>query len=479
MTKSKLALSVSLSFLAGVGLASWFPLRADVTWLVLGAGIAAALAGYRFGSIRVAVSCACVAGAALGVVRTVPFLAPPDVAGWFDSRQTFTARVVEDPDARADRTLVLVRPAGKRDLVLLQLGAGERIAYGNLVEVAGRIQEPKVYPDFDYRAYLRMRGAGAVSFRPRTVVLGRGGNPAVRVLLSVKSWFSEQLRSRIQGPNAELALGILIGARRGLPPELTDAFTRTGTSHITAVSGFNVSLVLAAALALAPFLGRRRANVVGLGTVAAFTVMAGAGGSVLRAALMGLTLVAAQLFGRPYGALRALCFAAAFMVLWNPLVLRYDVGFQLSATATFGILLFLPLLENLTGSWPRLLGATEALLTTFSALAFSLPLILRYFGTLSFVAPLANVLILPAVPLSMLLSALAALPLVGPGFGFLAGAPLWYISSAATYLARLPGAAVSVGFPGWAVPVWWAALGAVLAYLARRRGALEPPARLW
>ncbi len=115
------------------------------------------------------------------------------------------------------------------------------------------------------------------------------------------------------------------------------------------------------------------------------------------------------------------------MLFINPKILFWDIGFQLSFAATLGIVYFMPIWERLTEGWPNFLKIKELLFTTLSAIIATLPLILFYFGRLSLVAPLVNILILPIIPYAMLFGFFIALPFVGYGFALLAKLFLDYI----------------------------------------------------
>ena len=153
-----------------------------------------------------------------------------------------------------------------------------------------------------------------------------------------------------------------------------------------------------------------------------FTLIAGAGASVVRAAIMGGLLILAKREGRLYSIANAIVLAGAVMLFFNPYLLRYDAGFQLSFLATFGLVYLAPYLEKRFTRLPEFLSIRSNSAATLSAQIMTLPIILFDFGRLSLIAPLANVLILPVVPLTML-------------FGFLAGAVGWVSLSAASILA--------------------------------------------
>jgi len=153
--------------------------------------------------------------------------------------------------------------------------------------------------------------------------------------------------------------------------------------------------------------------------------------------VMGLLLVFAMNIGRLYQARNALVFAATLMIAQNPKILGFDIGFQLSFTATLGLIYAAPIFEKWFEKLPNILAFRTNLASTLAALLFALPLLIYYFDRISMVAIPANVLVLWVIPYAMF-------------FGFLTGLlgiiylPLAHISGALAwvlleYLIRLVG----------------------------------------
>jgi competence protein ComEC len=271
--------------------------------------------------------------------------------------------------------------------------------------------------------------------RPRLFVRMIERVSAPSPIESVRRAVGDGLAVALPEPAAGLAAGMVVGLRERVDRDLAAEFTAAGVSHVVAISGWNVSLVIAF---LAPFALRVRPRlraVVLVLAITAFVVFAGASASVVRAgAMTGLALVI-RATGRASSAATALSWAVAGLVLIEP-ASTLDPGFQLSAAATAGLLLWAGplqawLRERVPESVPTLL--VEALALSLAAEAATLPLVLADFGRLSLVAPAANLAVVPFVAPAMATSALAA---VG---GLLAG-------------AGLPGVLSAIlGLPAWAV----------------------------
>jgi len=194
-----------------------------------------------------------------------------------------------------------------------------------------------------------------------------------------------------------------------------------------------------------------RILVIGAGAtgVILFTLLAGAGPAATRAAVMALLALLARATGRVYAATRALAIAGLLMIVWNPTVLLYDLGFQLSFIATLGVIHGPPLLEPYFKRVPAWFGIREIALVTISAQIVVLPLILYATGNLSLFGLPANLLVLPVIPLTMLFGFLAGLlgliylPF-GLLFAYLAYFLLYYILLITKLFALLPGASLAL-----------------------------------
>lgn len=217
-------------------------------------------------------------------------------------------------------------------------------------------------------------------------------------------------------PASHWVAGLLLGADQGFSPKWRAIFRRTGTSHLTAVSGYNVGVVLGAvlsALRLAPF-GRRSRLFVALGCITGFVLLTGSPGSVLRSAVMIGAVETSRLLGRPVKPLRALLIAALCIGACSPRSLAQDRGFQLSVLASFGLATLAPPLTALFSFLPKHVAAWAG--QTLAATVATAPLIALMSGTYSLVALPANLAVTAFIPLLMAGGALLiAVSFVSPG----------------------------------------------------------------
>lgn len=205
------------------------------------------------------------------------------------------------------------------------------------------------------------------------------------------------LQKTLPEPMASLAAGILLGVKGQMPQDFYQALVSTGTLHIVAASGYNVSIVAEVLMkVMRGVVSRGTGIVVGIFGIVIYVLISGAGASVVRAGIMGSLTLIAYYFGRPTEARRLLWVTAGVMLLYSPLYI-VDIGFQLSVAATAGLLYLEPMMEKL----PKYKFLVEYLYPTLAATTATLPVILYHFGRVSWISPLVNILVLPVVPLVM------------------------------------------------------------------------------
>jgi competence protein ComEC len=270
---------------------------------------------------------------------------------------------------------------------------------GEKVSLSGVLTAPPRFSTFDYPAYLARQGVYSYMRYPRARSLGMseaGGN---------SSWFTQLVaisRQAVRGalqrslaePEAALAVGVVIGDRSSMPKKVQDDFQVSGTVHILAISGENLSLIIGFIwLIFGVKDGTRRMpawlTILVIILLAAYTLFTGTTPSVIRAAIMGTILLLAPLVGRRYDPVAAIAVSAGVMAFADPYVLA-DGGFQLSFGALLGITLLSPGIYRLMKRLRVPSYLALALATSFGAQAATFPLIILLTGRLSLVSPLAT-----------------------------------------------------------------------------------------
>lgn len=261
--------------------------------------------------------------------------------------------------------------------------------------------------------------------------------------------FVDALERTLPEPTTSVAIGLTLGETRSLPPDIVEAFRLSGTSHILALSGYNVSILVAFFLALLPpVIGRRPAFVLIAVFLLAFLVLTGVPASLLRATGMASLLLVARWVGRRASAGRLLALVVTLLLVVQPSLLA-DIGFLLSAVSTWGLIALAPRLEERL-RLPSFLRVSLG--TTLAAFLFTLPILLPTFGRLALVAPLANLLVAPLVPLLFFASLGFGLAgLIVPSLTVSLAEPFVWLNevflSLIQWSAALPFASVSVRLP--------------------------------
>ena len=421
---------------------------------------------------------------ALGLLRvaSAPHELPASFAPLVDTNVSLQGEVVRDPDVRetTQRVQVEVERAEERTRVLVVLPRYPRLDIGDKVTVEGKLTLPEAFAtdggrSFDYPHFLARDGVFAIIERGTGVLEGKNDSLSVstlRGLYDVRHAFEEGVARALPEPAGALALGLVAGGKQGLGKALLDAFTVAGLLPIVVLSGYNVMIVAEAVLRGFRFMPKQLATLAAVITILLFVVASGGGSSAVRAGIMAGIGLFARATGRTYHALRILFAVLVLMLISNPLLLVYDPGFQFSFVATLGLIIGSPLVvSRMTAIKNSLLR--ETLATTIAAQVFVLPLLLYETGNLSLVALPANILVLPVVPLTMLLSFIAGvvglvIPPIAPLVGLPAYACLTYIIVIAETMASLPLASVMIeSFPFVIVVLLYLTLALLIWYVKR------------
>ncbi len=426
------------------------------------------------------------AGAARYQAHT-PALRTHDLAYYNENTVELRGRIDAPPDVRDNAVLLRVRvdalkPSGNTALqpvkgfVLVRLQPGQDWQYGDTLSLYGKLATPSENEEFSYRDYLAVRGIHSIMYYPSArLVEHGGGNALLSAIYALRGKAYETIERLFPQPEAGLLSGILLGLENDIPADLENAFRDTGTTHIIAISGFNIAILAGLFFGLAARLVPRiYAPLIAIPAIIAYTLLVGAQASVVRAAIMGSMALLGRQIGRQSAGANSLAFSAALMCLFNPLM-PWDVGFQLSFMATLGLVLFAEPLHQRLETWAagrfspqtakRLSGwVSEYFLFTLAAQVTTLPLIAYHFGRFSISSFLANILILPPQPLVMilggaaLLAGLVWLPL-GKLFVMLAWPLPAYTNQMVRLLAQIPGGSLTLGeIPIWAVLAFYVLL---------------------
>jgi competence protein ComEC len=345
---------------------------------------------------------------------------------------------------------------------------------GDRVRLDGVLRVPD---DRGFASILRHKGIPAQLGLDEFTRLGPSASAFVRTTQSVRGIVGRSIERAFPPKEAGLLLGLLLGDDSELDPALERDFRASGLSHLLVVSGGNVAMVLAPVLAATALLRLPRwpKFAVGFGAVAFFTVLTGAEPSVLRAGVMACLALVGVLMGRPRTTASILAGAVFALLVIDPW-LAWSVGFQLSVTATAGMVALASALADRLGRFlPRSVATAAG--ATLSAQLGVTPVLLFYFGEVPLVTLPANLAAFPLVSPSLLLGAVAAgaglvwLPL-GSALATVALVPMRVLEFVADHLGKAP-----VGYltaDGGAV-VLFVGTGVVVAITVWIRTGWRPP----
>jgi len=428
------------------------------------------------------------------------------------------ATVSEPPKIFPDRTELVVDasslihrgirlPASGR-VLLSAPSSGEFPGYGDVIRTKVRLGEPRTFRNpgaFDYREYLRLKGIQArakVKYAAQIVTVRTGRKNPVRLgIENYRGKIRDMIRRNIPDPQGAVLRAMVLGEQSGISKEILDYFSRTGVSHVLAISGFNVGVVFFAAVLLfrtalkkseyllLRFSVTRIAVLFAAPPVILYAYIAGLGPSVVRAALAALLLVAAVSTGRERDVWNTLALSAFLIIAFHPQSIL-DVSFQLSFAAVWAILLIVPGLNRWFESrmrrdplmrpgplWRPSRAFFLFIAATVSATLGVLPLTACYFNTLSLIVVAANILIVPLLGYGVTFLSMAIIvvaPLSSVISGILMDFAALTIDCAlkiTACLASLPYSSLSVPTPTWTeIAAYYLLLAVLVPYLATRSG---------
>lgn len=336
--------------------------------------------------------------------------------------------------------------------VLISAGRYPVYRYGDCLLLSGELRLPKAIEGFAYDKYLSRYNVYVLMYKASISLLAeKRGSAFYRYIFLFKGAFERRLNKIYAEPHSSFMAGLILGSRKGIPAHLMEDFNTTGLTHIIAISGYNITLVIVIVSGLFSFLSRRLKVIASIVFVVVFVILVGASAAVVRAGIMGVISLMALWFGRQYYVVLGLFIAAFLMNLWNPKILVYDVGFQLSFLATCGLIFVSPLIEKYFSFLPKTLEIRESVLMTISAQILALPVIVFNFGRLSLISPLANLFVLPFLPFSMLFGFFAVVfsflwNFLGNFVGFFGYLSLELIVFFVKFFAEIPFASINISW---------------------------------
>ncbi|MEK7461817.1 MAG: ComEC/Rec2 family competence protein [Patescibacteria group bacterium] len=359
--------------------------------------------------------------------------------------------VISEPEQKESVTRFVFQ-ANNGEKVLVSTDLYNPVQYGDKVEIKGKLQKPGVIDDgasrpFDYGKYLSKDNIYFTMSFAKVEILSHGhGNFLKQALFKIKGNFIGKTKEILAEPYAGLLSGLIIAGKEAMPKDILEEFKRAGVIHIVVLSGYNITII---AEFMKTIFRSIKFSVVG---IILFVIMTGGEATVVRAALMVLTVILAKGLGRNFSAPRALLVVAFLMLLHNPKILVFDPSFQLSFLATCGLIFVTPIVERYLTRVPDKWGLRAIISVTLATQITVLPFLIYSTGNISLVSLPANILILLFIPYTMLIGFIAVLVahlslVIALPFSYIAHILLAWILGVSHSLGNLSFASIAVSSP--------------------------------
>jgi competence protein ComEC len=361
----------------------------------------------------------------------------------FIGKETSILGVIVDEPKIKEKTIVFPIKTEKGKILIIVRRYPE-FEYGEEVKISGVLKEPEAKNSFNWKNYLLKDGILAEMDFPEIEKTGKNfGNSMKKFSIFLRKKIEETVKENLPYLDSALLKSLLFGEEEEIPFEWKEKLNQTGVRHIAAVSGMNITIISNLILSFLLFLGlwRHHAFYLSVFLILFYVLMIGAPASAIRAAIMGILYLTAQYFGRLSSGERPVVFAATLMLFFNPLLLRYDIGFQLSFLAILGIVYFYQFFFEKFKKFLKLIK--ESLASTLSAQIFTFPILIYNFGQISLISPLSNILILPILPAITILGFIFSFfGIIFEPIGYLFSFPCWlllsYLLKVVDFCSKIP-----------------------------------------
>jgi competence protein ComEC len=313
--------------------------------------------------------------------------------------------VIKTDDYRAQDTV----DCGRDYKIRIQTAHYPRYNFGDQISFIGKLSRPINFKnddgrEFNYRGYLAKDDIFFEIKNASTSLVKNINDWSVQgFLYKTKTTFVNNLNKVLGEPYSALASGLVVGEKGALGKELLDDFRKVGLIHIIVLSGFNITIVADALRKMLSFLPRTVGIFIGGMGLILFGIMVGGGATVVRSCFMASLALFGEIIRRDYKVMNALMVAGMIMIIINPSILLYDPSFQLSFLATLGLILFASEIDKVFTFITDKFGIRGIVSSSLATQLTVAPFILYTMGQISVIGILANILILPFVPFTMLM----------------------------------------------------------------------------
>lgn len=472
---SRLTYSIIFGFAVGILIESFSNTNKFFLLLLFFTSIVFLFVGYFLKRFKNTALLACVflVSILFGIIRFSLNQKTPTSFSNIGEEVSISGIIIDEVETREKDQRFVILDDLNHEKILVTTDLYPKYHYGDKVLVTGKLKSPSNFDtdsgrEFDYINYLAKDEIFyTMSFANVLFVSHEPESKIKEILFRFKESIEKNISNVVPKPESQFLSGITLGSRSGLSSQLKDKFIKTGTIHIVALSGYNISIVAKGIQQFfIYFLSYYASIALGVISIFLFVLMTGASSTAVRAGIMAILVLLSKATGRKYEISIALFIAGFLMILHDPMTLAFDVSFQLSFLATLGIIYLNPIFEKIFGKKdnekPPVIflqkvhfGFRDILSTTLSAQIAVLPFIIYKMGILSLVSFPVNIFILPLIPIAMYLGfAVGVLGYVGTWismpFGFIAYKILEFILWIIDLGSRLPRGSMSVYvFPLW------------------------------
>ena len=298
----------------------------------------------------------------------------------------------------------IVKTTGK---IILHTSLYPKYKYGDVLEVKCNIKEPSEDEEFSYKKYLYRFNIYTICQFPKIKKIDTQGNIVLKTLYSLKNKIKYNINKILLEPHSSLLIALVLGDKNSIPANVVGKVRDVGLSHVIVISGMHVAIIsqIIISILLSFYINKKQQIVFTVLLLTIFLLIIGMPPSALRAVIMGNVVLLSKYIGRKVNTGKILLLVASVMLIFQPKLLVYDVGFQLSFLATLGIVYFSPILKKRFCE-KDFLGLKEIFFTSLSAMITTMPIILYSFGKFSLLAIISNVLVLPFVAIVLFIGLL-------------------------------------------------------------------------
>ncbi|MEA2064997.1 MAG: ComEC/Rec2 family competence protein [Patescibacteria group bacterium] len=404
MRRSKIILSVAISFICGIALANLIsiPIFAIYCFIILNIAIISLFWHNRF--LRITAICLCCFLFGIFRFELCNNAVKKIIDNDFQNKSSFTGIIVDEPSLKNSYQNLIVESSDISGKILVSASLYPLYNYGDKLKIDCKLKSTT--QDDKWKKYFIKEKIYYSCYYPQIQVISKNNRGKFYAqLLKFKQKSRRIIKKNVSGQESQILSAMLLGYKKNIPTGLRDKFSQAGISHIIAISGAHIAIIIFIVMSLLINFGlwRKQSFYLTIILIWIFIILIGAPSSAARAGIMATIIMIGVNIGRINSAINILTLAAALMLLINPFLLFNDIGFQLSFLAVFGIIYLSPIFNLWLKKFSEFNGIKKILIITLSAQIATLPLSIYYFGKLPILSPLINLIIVPLLAIILFL----------------------------------------------------------------------------